>query len=268
MRQPFTQAFHWESGKLSEVPADGREHAARGRLPEGAYTTLRVYPGRRVLRPDWHARRLTDSTGVPLDVATLRSAAAATLRAAGRDEARLRITWAPPSLRVSVSPFEAPPAGLYREGARCIGVDLHRDEPGAKDARFIARASAAYAGLPEDVHEGLLLGPGRQILEGLSSNVFAVLDGVLRTAGSGVLPGITRGAVLEVARQLVEVEEQPVTLDDLPRVSEMFLTSASRGVLPVSAVGDRAIGAQVPGPLTQEIAQRFDALVERELEPI
>ena len=115
------------------------------------------------------------------------------------------MTFAPPELFASVEPFEPLPESLYEDGAWCVTVPLRREEPQAKDTRFLASAQGAYRDLPAGVHEGLLLGEDGALLEGLSSNFFAVVDGVLRTEDARALHGMTRALVLELARGVVPV---------------------------------------------------------------
>lgn len=238
-------------------------------LPAGAYTTLRTYRGDRVVRLGQHVQRLVDSVRIQghpssLDEADVRRLLAFALKSTRYPESRLRLTFAPPSLFVTVEPLEPLPESLYREGVRCVTIPLHRDHPDAKDTRFIATASDAYRTLPAGVHEGLMVADDGSILEGLSSNFFAVLDGVLRTEDTRALHGVTRSIVLELAQGLMAVSLTPVRMADLPRVSECFLTSVSRQILPVTRVDDVWIGAGTPGPVTREMTSRFRAAMERE----
>jgi branched-chain amino acid aminotransferase len=201
-----------------------------------------------------------------LERSTLRGAVTASLDATRFPESRLRITFSPPRLFLSVEPFTPLPRRLYEEGASCVTVPVHRDNPHAKDTRFIATASDAYAHLPTGVEEGLMVAENGAVLEGLSSNFFAVRDGRLWTEEKRVLPGVTRALVLELAEGVLPVERTAVILDDTIR--ECFITSASREVLPVVRVHGRSIGDGRPGPVTQEIARRFAALVAREAEQL
>jgi branched-subunit amino acid aminotransferase/4-amino-4-deoxychorismate lyase len=82
-----------------------------------------------------------------------------------------------------------------------VTVPLQREEPQSKDTRFLSSAQGAYRDLPAGVHEGLLLGEDGALLEGLSSNLFAVVDGVLRTEDARALHGTTRALVLDLARE-------------------------------------------------------------------
>jgi len=242
-------------------------------LPDGAYTTFRTYAGRRVLRLEAHLTRLENSVALQgrpgaIDRASARAALAAALDATGHAESRLRVTFAPPRLLVAVEAFVPLPAALYETGVECVTVDVRRQNPHAKDTRFIVTAQGAYGRLPPGVEEGLLLADDGAILEGLSSNFFAVSDGVLRTEGERVLFGITRSLALEVAGAVLPIEPRPVSRGDLPRVSEAFLTSVSREVLPVVRIDARPIGDGRVGPKTRAINAGFKAHVAREAESL
>jgi branched-chain amino acid aminotransferase len=236
-------------------------------LPPGAYSTLRTYAGTRVFRLADHLRRLTESAALqgrpaPADAAAVRAGIAGALAATGHAESRLRLTWAPPRLFVSVEPFTPPPEALYRDGVRCVTVAVRRDNPQAKDTRFLDTAGRAYAALPPGVHEGLMVAEDGTVLEGLSSNFFAIRAGALHTEEERVLAGLTRTLVLEVA----ELPRAPrgLRVDELPAADECFVTSASRGVMPVVAIDDVVIGAGAPGALTAGIRARFEAAVAGE----
>jgi len=99
--------------------------------------------------------------------------------------------------------------------------------------------------------EGVLGNTRGELCEATGSNVFVVVDGVLRTPplDSGCLAGITRELLLEWSRDAdIEVVEQALPLDVLARADEVFLTSSIKDVFPVSAVDGRALPA--PGPVT------------------
>jgi branched-chain amino acid aminotransferase len=242
--------------------------AASQALPPGAYTTLRTYQGDRVVRLAQHVQRLVDSVRIRGQVASLnetdvRRLLAFALKSTRYPESRLRLTFAPPSLFVSVEPLEPLPESLYRDGAWCVTVPLRRDHPAAKDTRFITTASAAYQTLPPGAHEGLMVAEDGSILEGLSSNFFAILDGVLYTEDQRALHGITRSIVIELCQSLVPVSLTAIRVTELPRVTESFLTSVSRAILPVTRIDEVAVG-RAPGPVTGTLMRRFDATVNLE----
>lgn len=237
---------------------------ASAALPGGAYTTLRTYGGDGVPFLADHVRRLEQSSALlgrpaALDAHGLRAGLAAVLRATRHPESRIRVTFAPPDLFASVELFEPLPEQLYEEGASCVTVPLHREKPQSKDTRFLSSAQGAYRALPPGVHEGLLLGEDGALLEGLSSNLFAVVAGVLRTEETRALHGTTRALVLELARGIVPVSLEPVRQADLGRATEMFLTSVSREVLGVVRVDDVEIGRGKVGSLARDLRKRYRA---------
>jgi branched-chain amino acid aminotransferase len=247
--------------------------AASAALPEGAYTTLRTYAGRGVVRLERHRRRLEDSVtlqGRPasIDPAALRRVIGAVLDEAGHAESRLRLTFAPPRLFLTIEPFVSLPTRFYEVGVACATLDLPRENPHAKDTRFIATAEGAYGRLPAGVEEGLIVGEGGVVLEGLSSNFFAVLDGTLRTEEEHALAGVTRSLVLEVAEALLPIERRGIHRHELPRAGEAFLTSVSREVLPVVRIDGRPVGDGRPGEKTQAIVRTFADVVRREAETL
>ena len=267
MSDPVTRYEWTQAGLVLEGHAASLAASSSG-LPEGGYTTLRTYRGSRVLRLHEHVQRLAASAGAPLEETLVRSALRAALAAAGHPESRVRLTWAPPRLFVAVEPFTPAPASDYRDGVRCAVVGAHRERPASKDTRFIATAESEYRRLPAGVHEGLLASEDGRLLEGLSSNFFALHEGVLRTEGERALPGITRSLLLEVAEGVVPVALRAVRVDELPAVTECFITSASRGVLPVVRVDALEIGTGRPGPVTATLRGRFDQRIEAEAEEV
>ncbi|HKC12334.1 MAG TPA: aminotransferase class IV [Vicinamibacteria bacterium] len=245
--------------------------AASAALPAGAYTSLRTYGGRRVLRLAQHVRRLEESLPdrpSSLAASTVRAALTLALKATGHTESRLRLTHAPPRLFVSVEPFAPLPEASYRDGVSCVTLGLRRQNPHAKDTRFIATADLAYRALPPGVQEGLMLGEEGAILEGLSSNFFALARGELRTEEERVLHGVTRALILEVGRGILPVILRPVRVDQLPEVDECFITSVSREILPAVRIDGHPIGGGRPGPVTRDLMGRWATLVQQEAEEL
>jgi branched-chain amino acid aminotransferase len=273
MSSPRVASFEATPDGLRPLGRHDSLSAASAALPTGAYTTLRTYGGRAVVRLEAHRRRLEESALLQerpgaLDEGALRRAVSAALDATAHPDSRVRVTWAPPRLFVAVEPFAPLPARLYEEGVACVTVDVRRDNPHAKDTSFIATAQAAYARLPAGVEEGLLVAADGAVLEGLSSNFFAIREGVLRTEEDRALVGVTRSLALEVAEGVLPVRRVAVLRDELPLLDEAFLTSVSREVLPVVRIDDRPVGGGDPGPRTRSVMQAFATLVAREREDL
>jgi branched-subunit amino acid aminotransferase/4-amino-4-deoxychorismate lyase len=262
----MVETFEEDGGRIRRLEPAASLTVASARLPQGAYTTLRTYGGDGVVRLGQHAKRLEDSAAAPgaLPEERLRRAVAATLQATRHAESRLRVTFAPPRLFVSVEPFVPPPPELYEHGVACATVAVHRNQPHAKDTRFISEAGRAYAALPAGVHEGLMVAADGSILEGLSSNFFAIRRGKVQTEEARSLPGVTRSMVLEAAADVLPVLPVAVRVQQLPEAAECFLTSVSRGILPVARIDEIPIGSGRPGPMTHRLMRRFDEMIAKE----
>jgi len=123
-------------------------------------------------------------------------------------------------------------------------------------AAVLAKEEARKAG----ADEALFVGPGGIVREGGSANVFAVLDGVLRThpLNNRILPGVTRKHVLEIARREgYPTEERAFTLEELragaKSGAEAFIASTLKDIMPVVKVGDIVLGEGRPGPITLQL---------------
>ena len=127
----------------------------------------------------------------------------------------------------------------------------------------LARAAATDAG----ADEALLLDAAGHVVEGSSSNIFAVLDGTVRTppVSAGVLDGITWGCVLDLCPQLgLPVSGNLLTLDEFVSADEAFLTNSLMEVMPLVSVDGQLIGSGAPGPVTIQLQDAYRALVKRE----
>jgi len=247
-------------------------------LPAGTYTTFRTYQGDRFLRLNCHLSRLENSNrllGHPIPVAQepIRRALAEILRLTRFPESRFRVTVSltsngePGDVYICVEPFISWPERLYQEGVRCVTRFLPRREPRAKSTDFIAPSRRVRRALQPGIHEVLIVDEIGRILEGISSNFFAVMKGVLYTAEEGVLEGVTRSLILEIAREMLPIQLEPVTREQIEVLSEAFITSSSREVVPVVEIDGIPVGKGVPGPLARELLWRYRRRVWEELEP-
>lgn len=263
--------FALEAGAATRVASDDSLAAASRRLPSGVYTTFRTYGGDGVFRFPAHIERLRESTtlrgdGAEVDGSALRHLVASALRRTGHAESRVRLTVAPSGAFASVQAFSPRPASDYRDGVSCVTLPLRRTRPRAKDTGFIATAQGAYQALPPGVEEGLLVDDEGSILEGLTSNFFAVIRGRLHTEEERVLAGITRGLVLAVADARLPRGGQAARQGQIDEIEEAFITSASREVLPVVRIDGQVIGDGRVGDETRGIMEDFAERRRRETE--
>mgnify|MGYP002412873953 CR=1 FL=1 len=110
-----------------------------------------------------------------------------------------------------------------------------------------------------EFEEVLLVNDAGNILEGLTSNFFAMDDHILKTADQDVLFGITRSVVIELAKEMgIEIKFEPVKISEIEKISEAFITSSSRGILPISKIDGIKIGHETPGKITQVLMRKFE----------
>ena len=103
-----------------------------------------------------------------------------------------------------------------------------------------------------------------EVAECTGDNIFIVKRGVLKTPppDAGILEGVTRGAVLELARAAkIPVQENALTRHDVYTADECFLTGTAAEVVPVVKCDGRALGTGRPGPITRQLRERFHQLV-------
>ena len=94
------------------------------------------------------------------------------------------------------------------------------------------------------------------VTEGTRSNFFGVIDGSLRTHQSDnhILPGITRSVLRNLAKDLsIAVDETPITVAEIPKLTELFLTGTTTDVMPVVKLDEKPVGSGKPGELTQRL---------------
>lgn len=166
---------------------------------------------------------------------------------------------------IIVCPLEALPTEKYARGIFAITYRTQRvadgtEATGAKLGNYLVAVLATEAARAASAEEALLVDREGHVLEGATSNVFAVRAGRLITPpiALGILPGITRAHVLALARELsLAVEERPLLTNELFDMDELFISSSIRELVPVVRVDGQAIGAGVPGPLAARLLVAF-----------
>jgi branched-chain amino acid aminotransferase len=248
-------------------------------LPAGVYTTIRMYPGGKALCLQSHISRLDESARLCLKPFRLSETELRNiLRVANKpqpdsNEIKIRIhvdlTKAPGDLYVFSEPLIRPTREEQAHGAQVLTQSMHRENPRAKATVFITTAEAIRKQIPLGINEILMVGEGGEILEGLSSNFFAIRNQMVWTAGEGVLMGITRDLVLQAISSLgIPLELQAFSIDHRDELQEAFITSTSRGVLPIMTIDQANVGQKCPGDISIKIQGEFERLVKEKLEPI
>lgn len=260
---------------------------------EGVYEVLRTYDGVPFLF-DRHMRRLRASGDrirleLPLsdaDVAArfAETMAAAGLGASGKDAyIRMLVTrgvgelsYDPagcpePSIVIIVKPHVDPPASVFANGVKVSLVSVIRNHPGTvspliKSNNLLNNALGNQEALRSGAFEAIMKNYRGEIAECSQSNLFIVKNGVALTPppDAGLLVGITRDFLFEVAQELgVPMREQVILEDDLLAADEVFLTSTTRELVPIVRVDEHVIGTGRPGAVTLSLLDGFRARARR-----
>jgi branched-chain amino acid aminotransferase len=246
--------------------------------PEGAYTTFRTYDRYFVLNLSQHFSRLEETSrlaGKDISIyrKQLKKKITEIINAYEESESRLRITIDLTDhigeIYVAIEKLAVPEAVMYQEGVEVISAVMHRDNPKAKLNSFLEKAENVKKEAGKDYEEILMVNPDGNILEGLSSNFYGIKNRTIFTAEEGVLSGTTRTYVLNLAKELsIQVEFQPVRIEEIDSLDEAFITSTSRSILPVKSIDQMKIGSNVPGPLTVQLMEAFNRDLKVNLEDL
>ncbi len=253
---------------------------------DGVFEGIRSY-NRKVFRLQEHLDRLWNSAKaiclqIPMTKAEMAKAIEDTLAVNGIDDGYIRVVvtrgagtlgldpnrCSNPQVIIITDHIALYPEELYRKGLEIITVSTQRTHPAAlspriKSLNYLNNILAKIEGLQAGCIEALMLNHKGEVAECTGDNIFLVRQGSVLTPPleAGVLEGITRDAVIELARaggrQVLEI---PLTKHDVYIADECFLTGSAAEVVPVVKVDSRPIGDGTPGPVTQDLMRRFHEL--------
>lgn len=241
-------------------------------LPVGLYTTFRTYAGRsKVIGLHSHIERLYLPAKAQGIVPAIRRPSAfrevlwELLLPMDAPEARVRLildtTVEPGMIYILLQQMLPLPAEIYSQGVHVEISKTSREKPSLKQTAFIRESAFDRTRVGGDVFEILLTNKGR-ILEGMTSNFFYIRDGMLCTAGRGVLIGVTRQTVLALAKQEgLKICIKAIALNELSFIEEAFITSSSRGVVPVVQIDGQPVAGGEVGTTTKKLMGLYEQKV-------
>ena len=261
---------------------------------DGVFEGIRAYHGR-VFKLREHIDRLFDSAKaimlkVPMTSKTLREAVVATCRRNRIRDGYIRLVVTRGTGTLGLDPdrckkgsviiiagrIQLYPKELYEKGMALITVPTTRNfanaiNPAIKSLNYLNNILAKIEAKIGGCEEAIMLNPEGFVAECTGDNVFIVQGGQLLTPplSAGALRGITRGAVLDLAReQCIEASEPALSRYDLYCADECFITGTAAEIVPVVKIDGRVIGNGRPGKLTRRFIQAYHALTEASGEPI
>jgi branched-chain amino acid aminotransferase len=257
---------------------------------DGVFEGIRAYNGR-VFRLDEHLERLYASARsvaieVPVALEEMRTLVLETLRRNGLRDSYIRLMVTrgvgdlgldprkcnKASVIVITDKIKLYPAEAYEGGLRIIIASTRKNSPDTvspriKSMNYLNNILAKIEAIGAGVAESLMLDKNGFLTECTSENIFLVKNRVLYTPTSvvGILEGITRSAVMELAERAgIEVQMAFLTPHDLYTADESFVTGTGAEILPVVEVGNRKIGDGRVGPVTRQLLAAFRELTQRE----
>jgi branched-chain amino acid aminotransferase len=249
------------------------------------FETMRAYAGK-IFALERHLERLAHSApflGLPADKANWKTAVVAVLDANELKNARVRLvlsagpgslspdlaTCSQPTLLALAAPYVPPAPEVYRRGYRVIISSIRRNSqsplPGIKSANFLESLLARQEARQAGNEDALLLNDKGYLAEASSSNVFVLREGKLLTPplDSGILPGVTRELILELAPNLkLAATEGQISQGELLSAEEVFMTNSMIEIMPVSRVGSAVIGGGAAGPVSLSLLEAYRGLVQ------
>jgi len=176
-----------------------------------------------------------------------------------------------PQVVIIVDDISLYPAELYENGMEIATVSTIRNHPNAlnpriKSLNYLNNILAKIEAIQSGCLEALMLNHNGEVAECTGDNIFVAKRGVLKTPppDAGILEGITRNAVMELARAAnIPVQETTMTRHDVYTADECFLTGTAAEVIPVVKCDGRLIGAGKPGPITKQLRERFQQLIRQ-----
>jgi branched-chain amino acid aminotransferase len=253
---------------------------------DGVFEGIRVYHGK-VFRLKEHIDRLYDSARaiwleIPMTREDMTRAVEETVKANEKKDGyiRLVVTRGPgtlgldprkcePQVFIIVDDISLYPRELYENGLEIITAATIRNHPAAlnpriKSLNYLNNILAKIEAIRGGCLEALMLNPEGKVAECTGDNVFVVKHGTIRTPplDAGILEGVTRNAVIELARKAgYTVREEALTRHDVFTADELFLTGTAAEIIPVVKCDGRPIGGGKPGPVTKKLRELFQQLV-------
>ena len=257
---------------------------------DGLFETMRAYQ-RRIFRLEHHLQRLFLSLEylkflIPFNFDYLKEAIYKTIEANRLEDAYIRLTVTrgegatvpdpatckAPNLIIITREYVPYSSALYQKGykGKIVGVkpSPHMPTISMKTLNFLNHIIAKMEAKASGFNEGIMVNTDGFVTEGTVSNIFMIKEGSLFTPAKevGLLPGVTRQAVLEIAEDKgLKAREAKITINELLMAEEAFLTNALIEILPLVRVDEHPIGKGIPGPLTQELMSAYKELVKEEL---
>ena len=256
---------------------------------DGVFEGIRAYSGK-VFKLAEHLDRLYESAHavlltIPMDKAAFAKVIQEALTRSGLEDAYLRPIVTRGIGDLGVDPRKCPTASVIvivdaikiwsperlEQGLRVISAGTpipHRESlsPRVKSLNYLSHCMAKLEANVAGADEALMLDPGGHVAEGTGQNVLVVKGRELKTPPlyAGILGGITRGVVMDLARAAgLNVREEILNRFDIYTADEAFLTGTASEIAPIGSYDGRPVGCGKAGKVTKDLMKRFGEYVRK-----
>jgi branched-chain amino acid aminotransferase len=261
---------------------------------DGVFEGIRFYNDR-VFRLEEHIDRLWDSARsialeLPMSKSELIAATLETIRQNDLHDGYIRLivtrgvgslglspeSCRRPSIIIIAATIALYPEDLYQKGLTMVTCSTRRTPPAAlsprvKSLNYLSNILGKLEAQNAGAAEGLMLNEQGYVTECTGDNIFIVKKGEISTPdlNSGILAGVTRGVVFELAEELgIRTVERELIRHDIYTADECFLTGTAAEVIPAVQLDRRLVGNGQPGPITLRLIERFRELTRATGTPI
>jgi branched-chain amino acid aminotransferase len=250
---------------------------------DGIFEGIRIYNGK-IFKLSEHVKRLFQSARaisleIPLSEEELKEAISDTVGMNDLKDGYIRlvitrgignlginpITCQRPSIIIIVDKIQLYPEEYYSKGIKIMTSSVRRIssdslDPRIKSLNYLNNIMAKIEANNANCFEAVMLNREGFVAECTVDNIFIIKDGTLQTPKSrnGALDGITKNAVLELAKNMgLHIEERTLTQYDLYNSDECFFSGTGAEIMPVIQIDGRKIGTGIPGPVTMKLVEGF-----------
>ncbi len=253
---------------------------------DGVFEGIRIYNGK-VFKHKEHIDRLYDSARaihltIPISANEMIQAVEQTVKENNKKDGYIRLIVTrgagslgldprkcEPNIIIIVDDISLYPKALYENGMEIVTASTIRNHPNAVNARvkslnYLNNILAKIEGIRAGCQEALMLNHKGEVAECTGDNIFIVKNDKLKTppVDAGILEGITRNTVIELAQQLnIPFMETSMSRHDVYTADECFLTGSAAEIIAVTKCDERSIGSGKPGPITKKLQEAFKALI-------
>jgi branched-chain amino acid aminotransferase len=250
---------------------------------DGVFEGIRSYEGV-VFRLDEHLGRLYESAKtigmeIPISIKEMEEVVLETIRKNNLRNSYIRLVVSRGFGDLGLDPRKCPkpsivcitasislyPQEMYENGLEVVITSTRKNRPDVQSPRvkslnYLSNIMAKMELARQGLLEGIMLTVDGYVAEATADNIFILKKGVLYTPPKflGILEGVTRNAVIELARKAgFEMREEVFTAHDLYNAEEVFLTGTAAEVIPVVKIDGRTIGNGKPGAVTKQLTAAF-----------